>query len=590
MTGSTLGTIPWQITGNHWLALPCVHPVDGGVRCVGLLHRAARAAVEFAGTPDFLGGDGPALIRPRIESDGVAVDLTQQAVAWERSHHWIPTFTAAVGTIVVRGTIFAPFGRDLDVAGFVYVLSVENRGEAPIDVALGVEGSLGHRQLRVRTARPIRTAHRATVVASGEVVLEGDDTPGFAALAVTGDGSGDTAAEGAAYSVVQRTRVAPGQRGEAAFYVGAGPDRDGALATAAVLRRRGWRHLLTGTRDALRALEQATGIDWVDALINRHLLFSYFYSVGRSLDDAHFYVIRSRAPWSARGVTIRDWEALAWTVPAVQLADAPLARELILRMCEVHGHAPGRGENYFDGTLFSPGFTLEGASAYAIATDRYIRDTEDDQIVEEAILADTLYLSADDLADRRDEHYPLYHADVSLSGEPATRFGLHANATVAYALECLKRTLDEKDADQLQDPEAVRAALRRHFVVGDGSKAVYASAAEPGGASTAADDPNASVLWLPLLEAVDRTDSTFRRTAKAVSADTGRLEHRLARLMGPDASATLEWLRRAPLDRGFAAEQVDASGAATDGGGDAALSGLLAYVVWFVVHAHGVRP
>ena len=28
------------------------------------------------------------------------------------------------------------------------------------------------------------------------------------------------------------------------------------------------------------------------------------------------------------------------------------ARELLLRMCEVHAYAPGRGVHYFDGTLF----------------------------------------------------------------------------------------------------------------------------------------------------------------------------------------------------------------------------------------------
>ena len=50
-----------------------------------------------------------------------------------------------------------------------------------------------------------------------------------------------------------------------------------------------------------------------------------------------------------------------WTLPAVQLADGALARELLLRMCELHGYAPGRGVHYLDGTLFEPGFSLEGA-------------------------------------------------------------------------------------------------------------------------------------------------------------------------------------------------------------------------------------
>ena len=49
----------------------------------------------------------------------------------------------------------------------------------------------------------------------------------------------------------------------------------------------------------------------LDGLINCGLLFAYFYAVARALDDAHFYLVRSRAPWCARGVTVRDWEALA---------------------------------------------------------------------------------------------------------------------------------------------------------------------------------------------------------------------------------------------------------------------------------------
>jgi hypothetical protein len=588
VTRNDIGSVPWQVTGNHWLSLPCVHPVDGSIHAIGLLHRGARAALEFAGSERFLDGDGPALARPALHVNGEAVEFGRHAMAWERAHHWIPAFTVSVGAVVVRGTIFAPFGRDVDVAGAVYALTVENRGEAPADVIFGLEGTLGHRQLRVQTPRAIAAASRAAETGAGVVVLEGEDTPGFAALAIAGSDDASAAAGDGRYAIHRQLVVPAGQRGDTAFYIGAGPERDGALATVDVLRRRGWKHLLNGTRDALRSLEQSSGVDAIDGLINRHLLFAYFYSVGRGLDDAHYYVVRSRAPWSTRGVTIRDWEALTWTVPAVQLADAPLARELILRMCEVHGYAPGHGVNYLDGTLFAPGFTLEGAAAYAIAADRYIRDTEDDQIVGENILADTLYLSSDDIADRRDEHYPLYHADVTLAGTPAELFSVHANAAVAYALDCLKRLLDEKDVANLQDPEAVRAALRRHFVSGEGGKTMYAASAEPGGKTVAADEPGASVLWLPLLEAVERTDSTYRRTAKAAAA-SDLLEHRLARLLGPDAGNVLEWLRRAPLDRGFAAERVDESGVAIGGGADAALSGLLAYVVWFTAHAHGVR-
>ena len=42
--------------------------------------------------------------------------------------------------------------------------------------------------------------------------------------------------------------------------------------------------------------------------------------------------------------------------------------------------------------------------------------------------------------------------------------------------------------------------------------------------------------------------------------------------------------------QGWNVQRVNAEGEATAGGGDAALSGLLAYATWFAVHAFGVRP
>ena len=103
------------------------------------------------------------------------------------------------------------------------------------------------------------------------------------------------------------------------------------------------------------------------------------------------------------------------------------------------------------------------------------------------------------------------------------------------------------------------------------------------------DDPVGSLLWLPLYEALDREDSLYRRSVRAVSEDTGALLPQLARLLGPDATEVLAWLRRAPLDNGVAAEFVDDTGRAVANGGDAALAGLLAHTLWYAAHALGLR-
>ena len=146
-------TIAWQLTGNHWLALPCIDPADGSLRALGVLHRGARSAVEIAGAPAFLDGEGPALLRPTLRVDGVATPLGTTGLAWERAMEWIPTFTATIGSLVVRGTLFAPYGRDADVAGAVYALAIDNRAGTAVHVEVAFEGTLGHRQMRVRTPR-----------------------------------------------------------------------------------------------------------------------------------------------------------------------------------------------------------------------------------------------------------------------------------------------------------------------------------------------------------------------------------------------------------------------------------------------------
>jgi hypothetical protein len=583
--------IPWQITGNHWVALPCIHPVDASIHAVGMLHRGARSAIEFAGAPDFIEGVGPALARPSLDIGGVRHELSDVPIAWERALGWIPTFTCTVADLVLRGTIFAPYGRDADVSGAVYALSIENRGKGDLDVDVTLAGTLGHRQLRVRTPRAFEDASRVSLGETGAVLLEGSSLPGLAAVALVADGDSTASVDGQQFALRRSVRVAAGGREQLAFYLAVGPERDGAEATAGVLRRRGWRDLLSATRDALQGLEQSTGHEAVDRLINRNLLFAYFYSVARALDDAQYYLVRTRAPWNGHGVTVRDWEALTWTVPAVQLADPPLARELLLRMCELHGYAPGRGVHYLDGTLFEPGFALEGLAAYPIAADRYIRDTGDDRVVDEPALADTLYLVAEDLDARKDKRIPLYSTEVSPSGAPVLQpFTLHANAAVAQALDVLRRTLDEETSRGLQDPDAVRAAINRHFVVESNGHSTFASSIDLAGTTSMLDDPAASALWLPMYDAVTRQDSTYRRTVKRIGLTPESLAQQCARLMGPDATTVLQWLRRAPLDGGWAAEVVDADGRAVANGGDAALSGLLAWSAWYAINALGERP
>ena len=91
----------------------------------------------------------------------------------------------------------------------------------------------------------------------------------------------------------------------------------------------------------------------------------------------------------------------------------------------------------------------------------------------------------------------------------------------------------------------------------------------------------------------DAVDSAVSLAAyllkKSIEADPSALVRQIGRLLGPEGPDVLEWLRRAPLHGGVAAEIVDEGGAAVSNGGDAALSGLLASTAWHAMHVLGMK-
>ena len=146
----------------------------------------------------------------------------------------------------------------------------------------------------------------------------------------------------------------------------------------------------------------------------------------------------------------------------------------------------------------------------------------------------------------------------------------------------------------MQNAEAVRAAILRQFASDkDAARSILCTATDIAGGTSMQDDPVGSAYWIPLYHMLSRDDSIYRRTVRRLEAPptergSVNLSARCATLIGPDAARTMEWLRRADLDGGLAAEFVDEDGAAVGNGGDASLSALVAYSVWYAVSVLGI--
>jgi len=584
--------VPWHVTGNHWVTVPCIHPGDASIHMIGAVHAGLRGAVELAGQDQFLDGAALPLFQVTISRGANRFPLGMGGIAWERIAGWIPTFRCRVGDLHLRGVICAPHGRNADLSGVVFELTIENRGDDEADLVVDANGAFTWRQLRVRTPRALGEPGRVLIASNGAAILQGSDAASPVAIAIgASDADAVARADRDGWVIRQGTRIPSGESRTLSFCIAVGQERDGAEAVLESMRRRGPSSLVADTRSTLLAMEPSTGNATADRLISRHMFFAYFCSVARAIDDAHLYVMRSRVPWNGAGVTVRDWEALMWVLPAVQLADSVLARELLLRICDLHGYAPGAGVHYLDGSLFEPGFCLEGAAAFPIAVDEYIVQSNDDKVVEEPLLAESLYNAHDDIQSRKHATLPLYATETNPDGSvPDFPYTAHGNAAVALALDILSHTLDEKTAEKVQDPAAVRAAVLRQFAdVDESGKSVLTRAADLNSDEKSEQGASAAMYWLPYYDLLGRDDSIYRRSVKPLeNIETEALFMRCARLVGPEGSRALEWLRRAPLDGGLASELVDLAGRATGNGGDAALSGLIAYTAWYAVHALGV--
>src|SRR5687767_9921927 len=237
-------SIPWQVTGNHWVTLPCIHPLDASIHLVGVVHAGARSAIEFAGSDRYLEGEGPPLMALRVTIDGVEKQIGSERMVWERELSWLPTFSCPLGDVVLRGTIFAPYGENADLAGAVITLSFENRASAPATVGVGLEGMLGHRQQRIRSARRFDDPHTARVDGSA-IVMEGRGSPGYCAIAVASDvedaapSAGESPQHEARWSVRRELTLDVGEKDGVSFFIACGSEPDGALATLEAMRASG---------------------------------------------------------------------------------------------------------------------------------------------------------------------------------------------------------------------------------------------------------------------------------------------------------------------------------------------------------------
>ncbi len=623
------GAAAWEVTGNHFVAFPCVSRRDGGIHRLNVLHRGALGLLEWASARDATRDGGVALLAPEVRVEGRALSLG--ALRWDRLERWIPRFQAEPEPgLTVRGTLCAPGGGEVLLPGAVYALEIENASDADRTLEVGLAGEWRWALRTVETSRPLGAPNRVWRAGGGRgMVLEMGGEPGLAALAIVGSGddveyeaeavgSGSEPGEdsevvvenGRAVRVraARRVRVGAGKRVTVAFYLAVAVERDGALARAESLRAIGAADLLRIARLQISQMVRSVPDAALGMLFNRNLIFATFNAVARAIDDERLYPLVSRSPLSGGPAVFRERDALLWSLPAIQLADPGTARELLLRAFEQFSHRPGARSHYLDGGVVAPDFALDQFCAYGVALDRYIRESRDEGILDEPIIGQVLIELDDLLLDRLHPKVLLAATEVLPSGERATHpYVTYDNVLVhalCHALGTYARgSPDAPGARNFVDAaDEVEAAIWQHCTAEIDGLRVFAWSTDLTGEAAVYDDPEGSLALLPELGFCDGDDPVWRNTVELLRSernpfwlgdrrypglasrkhpDRASLAALCADLLGPRRGAALDCLVELRLDDGIACGWYDPdTGEPAAERFHAGVAGLLAWTLW----------
>ena len=365
-------------------------------------------------------------IMPLLEWNGMQVDLRGVRPKVEMKWDWVPEFTwdlqdlpdVSDGPIRLCLRIVAP----PDEKGFCYILELDRaeressegtvaytagddststdsstelnrqgKSEAmKVRAKLGLVCSWGSSMFRVFTSRPISCARSCrydkwtqSVVAEamGPLPLFGfsiNSSEDFNSVDI--EESSDDLCR---IKVSQDREVAPGDKVTVAYYVAFNREADGARTTGVHLKRVGWEELEERAYSWLRMRRRSLNAsNRLESVVNRNLLFNYFFATGKTLDSESLVAVTSRSPRYYVSAAFWARDVLLWSMPALVLTDTARARDVLLYSTRIGTFNVGDHALYMDGTALYPGFELDEAAAHIVGLGTYLDATADYEILE----------------------------------------------------------------------------------------------------------------------------------------------------------------------------------------------------------------
>jgi len=316
-------------TGNEYISLPETNR-HGGIQSINLLR------LDLNGLLDFRGDSDEALLTPTLEVRGEEL-ISSASLNWHYKLGWLPCFEAILlNNLQIKGLVASPPG----VKGFIYQVSLYNRGENTVTVAAGWQGCWKSFNYTVLSSRKLE-AKRSLAFNhwTNSLVLEAQIGLPLAALAFSTEPATDWLinVESGNFQTDATLTLEPGGQKVFTLFGALNLEADGAATTNVDLRRHGTAALIDHTQNWLEQRYIALAEADLEELLNKNLFFSYFYATARSLDSDQLVALTSRSPRYYVSGAFWSRDALLWSFPAILLVDQSSARDLLLAVYSRHG-------------------------------------------------------------------------------------------------------------------------------------------------------------------------------------------------------------------------------------------------------------
>ncbi|MCX7710200.1 MAG: glycoside hydrolase family 125 protein, partial [Clostridia bacterium] len=500
-------------TGNERIAIPEIVEADASIQSINFLHMGYKGLVEIRGGSI----KDSALMQPVIKIGGTKKELTN--IHWNRVNYWIPSFEADCGEIRVSGVIIAPVSE----RGFIYRLSVVNRGHMEASVSLGVSGSWQETLHTINESKPMHGIKHA--YGSGwnnSFVFDFRDTAPVFSLAPIYEEKMEVEfyerkEDGSIrYELFKEYNLQPGDRGAVTFYWGLGFEEVGAATAAKEMMRKGFEKEWVDTTKWLSCRQKISGNGVLDQLLNMNLFFNFFYASGITLDTEDFVLVTSRSPRYYVSAAYWDRDSLLWSFPSILLTDQEHAKGMLEYVFTRQIKNVGIHSRYIDGTILEPGFELDELCAPVIALHNYIKQTQNSAILTERYIIKGIERILSILDSKKNERADLYETFLQPTDDLIVYpYLTYDNVLVWKALLCIAEMMAGVKEDQFccslkAQAERIKEAVWKHCIFELDGKKIFAWSTDLEGRWNAYDEPPGSLQLLPFYGFCSSADEVYR--------------------------------------------------------------------------------